>query len=136
MADDKTKADAQRTVDAAKATAADLASGEDPKQAEKDRTEAAKAEEKRAKDTQEINRQRVIEDAEANKRNAEAEVDKADRLVGAAKGQPEKARGKLSDEQEKQIDHGKAPIAPGPEEPVPFKAAEEAKENRGRGLGG
>lgn len=95
----------------------------------------------------------------AQKERAEAEADQADvaardaetraeelrkaaeEAEDAAKATGKKAgggvaKGDLEDLKQDMIDHGKAPVLPGPEKPVDPDDAAKAKANRGRGLGG
>lgn len=102
-------------------------------QLDKERTEA---EAKAAEERQRIEQER----ADIKVRDAETALERAERDADLAEP-PKKGGGTIpksaaNDMVEEQIEHGKAPIAPGPEKPVDLEDAAEAKTNRGRGLGG
>ena len=114
---------------------------------EKDKSDAELEKERHAaaqkaqKERAESEAQKAEQDERAAQARADEAKERADEARKAAKGTGKSAGGSFSkgdkeDLKEDQIEHGKAPIAPGPEQPVEPDDAKKAKENRGRGLGG
>jgi hypothetical protein len=102
--------------------------------------EASEAEKKAQKERAEVEADRAAQDARAAEAEADEAKEREKEAKAAAKGSS-RGSGKLSKSDvdelvEDQIEHGKAPIAPGPEQPVDPDDAAKAKSNRGRGLGG
>lgn len=106
-------------------------------QLEQEHHEAAKAEQERLAEVAAEDERRKQTEIDG----AQAELDREKEAAEAEQASLGAKHERLSDEELETIENqqvvtGRAPIPPGPEEPVDPDVAQEAKENRGRGLGG